>query len=193
MTPLKLAVLISGRGSNLAAILAAIQAKTCNATVKIVISDREAPGIQIAQAAAIPTVTIQRSDFPTRRDHETKITEIIADYAVDLIVLAGYMQILCGPIFEQFGDKIINIHPSLLPEFKGLHAPRQALQAGVQQAGCTVHWVTPELDSGPIIAQASVPVYATDTETTLSNRILEQEHRLLPACIQTIAENRSTD
>ena len=169
MTPLRVSVFISGRGSNLQALIGACAAEACRAEVVLVISSHaEAPGLDFA-AAAEP---------------------LLLEHKVELICLAGFMRVLDPSFVEAWRDRMVNIHPSLLPAFRGLHAQRQALAAGVRFAGCTVHFVRPELDCGPIIGQAVVPVHADDDEAALATRILAVEHRLYPLALRLIAERR---
>jgi len=189
----RLGILVSGRGSNLQAILDAIADRRLAAMVGAVVSDREnALALDRAQAAGIPTVVLSPRAFPTREAFDAQIVNILRDSGVDLVVLAGYMRIITPALLHAFPDHVINIHPSLLPAFPGLNAQRQALEHGVKVAGCTVHFVNEQVDSGAIILQAAVPVLEDDTEETLSQRILDQEHRLLPQAIQLYAEGRLT-
>lgn len=184
---LKLAVLISGRGSNLKAIIDSIRNGALKAEIKIVISNKsDAGGLQHAREAGIETAVIKHKDFPTREAFEMEMDKLIADRKVDLICLAGFMRIISPWFIGKWKGRIINIHPSLLPAFKGVNAQKQALDAGVKEAGCTVHFVTEEMDSGEIILQAKVPVLEGDTEETLSARILEQEHKIYPDAIAMI-------
>jgi len=187
---IKLGVLISGRGSNLKAILNAIALKTLDASVEVVVSNRLNPeGFMHAKACNIPTFGLHSANFESKEQFEQKVADILHEFKVDYVVLAGYMRIL-GPLFiETFSNRIINIHPSLLPAFKGLNAQKQALDYGVKVAGCSVHLVNNELDGGKILAQTVVPVLPDDTEETLSSRILAQEHLLLPQTLQSISNH----
>ncbi len=186
---LKLAVLISGRGSNLKAIIDSIENGTLNAEIKIVISNKtDARGLEHAIEAGIKTAVIEHKKFPTRESFEMEMDKLIAAKDVDLICLAGFMRIISPWFIGKWRGRIINIHPSLLPAFKGVNAQKQALEAGVKEAGCTVHFVTEEMDSGEIILQAKVPVLEGDTEETLSARILEQEHKIYPAAIARLSD-----
>ena len=188
MARLRVGVLISGRGSNLQALIAACSADDYPAEIALVISSRaEAGGLGIAAAAGIPTVVIPHRD---RHDFAAEAQRRLCEHRVELVCLAGFMQILDANFVEAWRDRMVNIHPSLLPSFRGLHAQRQALAAGVRFAGCTVHFVRPELDCGPIIGQAVVPVHPGDDEARLSRRILEAEHRLYPMAVRLIAEGR---
>jgi phosphoribosylglycinamide formyltransferase-1 len=186
---LRLGVLVSGRGSNLRAILDAIGAGRLNAEVAAVVSDKpDAPALQYIGAGIAGVV--ERKNWPDTETFEDAIASELQKRGVELVVLAGFMRVL-GPVFvRRFEGRIINIHPSLLPSFPGLHAQRQALLHGVKIAGCTVHRVDETLDGGPILAQAAVPVLEDDTEETLSARILKEEHKLLPETIQNVFVRR---
>jgi phosphoribosylglycinamide formyltransferase-1 len=191
MFEFKLGVLVSGRGSNLQAIMDAIAAGDLEAQVAVVISDK--PDAQALQRVAgavprIPEVVVERGRYPTAEAFENEIASILEGLGVDLVVLAGFMRILGPGFVRRFRERIVNIHPSLLPSFPGLHAQRQALLHGVKVSGCTVHLVNDALDGGPILAQAAVPVLPYDTEESLSERILKEEHRLLPKAIQEMRE-----
>ena len=191
MAKLKVGVLISGRGSNLAALIDAAKAADYPAEIGCVVSNREnAPGLAIATAAGIPTAIVSHRDHPDRETFDRAVAAELERYGVELVVLAGFMRIFSPWFPSRWKDRLINIHPSLLPAFKGLHVHRQALEAGVRVSGCTAHLVTPDLDSGPIIAQAAVPVLAEDTEETLAARILRQEHRLYPLVVRWFGEGR---
>lgn len=188
MSRLRIGVLISGRGSNLQALIKACSAETFPAEIALVISSRtEAPGLGLATAAGIPTAVFLHEN---RRDFAAAAGPLLAERQVELVCLAGFMRLLDPDFVEAWRDRMINIHPSLLPSFRGLHAQRQALAAGVRFTGCTIHFVRPELDSGPIIAQAVVPVHPDDNEARLSARILAVEHRLYPFIVRLIAEGR---
>jgi phosphoribosylglycinamide formyltransferase-1 len=186
-----LGVLASGRGSNLKAILDAIAEGRVAASVALVGSDRsEAPALEHARAAGLPTVVVSPKAFPTREAYDAQVARILGEAGVELVVLAGYLRIVTAPLLTAFPRRVINIHPSLLPAFPGLHAQRQALAHGVKVSGCTVHFVDESLDGGAIILQAAVPVLDDDTEEILSERILTEEHRLLPQALQLYAEGR---
>jgi phosphoribosylglycinamide formyltransferase-1 len=188
MARLRVGVLISGRGSNLQALIAASSAEAYPAEIALVVSSRaEAPGLGIAVAADIPAVVIPHRD---RRAFAAEVQPRLYERRVEFVCLAGFMRILDANFVEAWRDRMVNIHPSLLPSFRGLHAQRQALAAGVRFAGCTVHFVRPELDCGPIIGQAVVPVHPDDDEARLSERILATEHRLYPLAVRLIAEGR---
>ena len=188
MTPLRVSVFISGRGSNLQALIGACAAEACRAEVVLVISSHaEAPGLGFAGAAGIPAAVIPHRD---QGAFAAAAEPLLLEHKVELICLAGFMRVLDPSFVEAWRDRMVNIHPSLLPAFRGLHAQRQALAAGVRFAGCTVHFVRPELDCGPIIGQAVVPVHADDDEAALAARILAVEHRLYPLALRLIAERR---
>jgi phosphoribosylglycinamide formyltransferase 1 len=185
---LRVGVLISGRGSNLRALIEACADPAYPADIVLVISNRpEAPGLGVAAAAGISPAVIPHRD---RGAFAAEAETLLRRQRVDLICLAGFMRVLETSFVEAWRDRMVNIHPSLLPSFRGLDAQRQALEAGVRFAGCTVHFVRPELDSGPIIAQAVVPVHPGDDEARLAGRILAVEHRLYPLALRLIAENR---
>lgn len=191
MAKLKVGVLISGRGSNLAALIEAAKASDYPAEIGCVVSNREAaPGLAIAAAAGISTAVVSHRDHPDRESFDRAVSAELERHGVELVVLAGFMRIFSPWFPARWKDRLINIHPSLLPAFKGLNVQRQALDAGVRVSGCTAHLVTPDLDSGPIIAQAAVPVLPGDTEETLAARILRQEHRLYPLVVRWFGEGR---
>ena len=179
----RLAVLASGRGSNFQSIQKAIEAGTLDAEIVVLISDREkAPALDIAAERGIESRYIPY-DKKNRKAFEEQAAALIEEKSCDVIVLAGFMRIITNWLIDRFAGKMLNIHPSLLPLFKGLHPQQQALDAGVKISGCTVHVVTEEMDSGPIIAQRAVEVLPGDDEDALSDRILEQEHVLYPEAI----------
>lgn len=188
MARLRVGVLISGRGSNLQALIEAATEPDYPAEIALVISNRtEAQGLQRAEAAGIPRQVIvqkERAPFAAAADRALR------QHRVELIALAGFMRLLDTGFVEAWRDRMINIHPSLLPAFPGLYPQRQALAAGARFSGCTVHFVRPEMDSGPIIAQAIVPVHDDDYEQRLARRILAQEHRLYPLAVRLYAEGR---
>lgn len=183
----RLGVLISGRGSNLQAIIDAIAGGRLNASLGVVISNEPAAqGLQRARAAGIETAVLPHRDWPSRSAYDRALVATLGDHHVDVVCLAGFMRLL-GPAFiDAFPNRVLNVHPSLLPAFPGVNAQRQAIEHGVKVSGATVHFVTAELDAGPIIVQVPVPVLATDTAESLAARILVEEHRLYPAAIQTI-------
>lgn len=188
----RIAILISGRGSNMEAILAKRDAIDAD-FVGVISSREDAAGLQKADALGLVTRCVPSAAHPTREGYDAALLEVLRDLDADFLVLAGFMRILTDAFVERFAGRIINIHPSLLPAFPGLHAQRQALEAGVKVAGCTVHFVAPgAVDSGPIIAQAPVPVYADDDEASLSARIQVQEHRIYPAALQALVGGAMT-
>jgi phosphoribosylglycinamide formyltransferase-1 len=194
MAKLKIGILISGRGSNMAALIAAAQAADYPAEIACVVSNRgSAAGLATAAAAGIATVTIPHRDYPDRESFDRDVSAALERHGVQLVVLAGFMRIMSSWFPQHWAGRMINIHPSLLPSFKGLHVQRQALEAGVRLSGCTVHFVIPDLDAGPIIAQAAVPVLADDSEDTLTARILRQEHRLYPEVVRWFGEGRVSE
>jgi phosphoribosylglycinamide formyltransferase-1 len=184
-----LALLISGRGSNMSAIIEAIADGRLRARIAVVISNRaEAAGLERARAAGIETRVMPHGAHASRDDYDRALVAELQRHGVRLVCLAGFMRRL-GPTFcDAFPDAILNIHPSLLPAFPGTHAPGQALEHGVKVSGVTVHFVTPELDAGPIVMQTSVPVHDDDTEDSLAARILVAEHRLYPEAIQRVLD-----
>ena len=185
----RIAILLSGRGSNMVALTDAVQAGGIpNAEVAVVISDQpDAKGLQIARELGIKTLTIERRGRK-REEHDCEIVSALQDERVDLICLAGYMRVLSPFFVDAFNERILNIHPSLLPAFPGLEPQRQALDHGAHESGCTVHVVDNTLDGGPIIAQRTVPVVPGDTVESLSARILEQEHLLYPAAVAAVLD-----
>jgi phosphoribosylglycinamide formyltransferase-1 len=188
---LRVGILISGRGSNMAALIEAARDPGYPAEIACVVSNvASAPGLQLARDAGIAAAAIPHKDFPDRESFDRAVSAALEKHGVELVALAGFMRIQSPWFPEHWASRIVNIHPSLLPAFKGLHVQQQAIDAGARLSGCTVHFVTPELDSGPIIAQAAVPVLASDTAGTLAARILRQEHRLYPLVVRWFAEGR---
>lgn len=186
------AVLISGRGSNLAALIAACQAPDYPAEIVLVISNVEAAeGLKNARAAGVPAKVISHRTFDTREAFDDAIEKALREAEVSLVCEAGFMRIHSDAFVRRWEGRLINIHPSLLPSFKGTRVHRQALDAGVRITGCTVHFIVPELDSGPIIAQAAVPVHHGDTPAALGARVLEAEHKLYPDALRLVAEGRA--
>ena len=182
--PRSLGILISGRGSNLQSIIDAIAARRLDATIAVVVSNRaEAQGLQRARDAGIEAVHLSPRDHPDRDAYDLALADLLRARGVQLVCLAGFMRLVGRPLLDAFPERILNIHPSLLPSFPGLDAQRQALAHGVRVTGVTVHVVTAELDGGPIVRQAAVPVLEGDTFDTLEARILAEEHRLYPAAI----------
>ena len=184
-------MLVSGRGSNLKAILDAIRGGRLQAEVAVVISDRpEAPALALARARGCATLTVDPKAFLTREQFDQAVAGALAQHGVGLVVLAGYLRIVTPALIQPFRDRIMNIHPALLPSFPGLKAQWQAVESGVKLAGCTVHFVTEEVDRGPIIIQAAVPVRPGEGEASLARRLLQQEHRILPRAIELYAQGR---
>ena len=191
MAKLKVGILISGRGSNMAALIEAARTPDYPAEIACVVSNvASAAGLETAKKAGIAAVAIPHKDFPDRESFDRAVSAELEKHVVGLVALAGFMRIQSPWFPQHWAGRIINIHPSLLPAFKGLHVQQQAIDAGARVSGCTVHFVTPELDSGPIIAQAAVPVLLADTADTLAARILRQEHRLYPLVVRWFAEGR---
>ncbi|WP_278541321.1 phosphoribosylglycinamide formyltransferase [Oxalobacter formigenes] len=184
-------ILISGRGSNMEAIVRTFNQEKWDAKLSAVISNRaNAAGLGFAGKAGIPTRVVSHKDYPDRESYDAVLQKTIDEYQPDLLILAGFMRILTTGFVEHYTGRMINIHPSLLPSFRGLHTHQQAIDAGVRVHGATVHFVTPELDGGPIIAQAIVPVFPDDNEDKLADRVLEQEHRIYPRVVRLIVEDR---
>lgn len=189
--PLPTAVLVSGHGSNLQAIIDAIEAGQLDANIKIVISNRpDAYALTRCLKHNVPSIVHDHRTFASKEAFENAIAGSITKFGAKLICLAGFMRILSPDFIAKFQNKIINIHPALLPNFPGLHAQRQALEAKAKESGCTVHFVNERVDAGPIILQARVKVMPDDTEETLSARILKEEHKIYPLAIQLFAENK---
>ena len=185
----KLGILLSGRGSNFEAIAAAVREGRIEAEIAVVISNEpEAPGLARAKKLGIPAESAP-SQGTRREEYDRSVAALLKEYGVDLVCLAGYMRLLSAGFVAEFPQRIVNIHPSLLPAFPGLGAQGQALRHGVRYAGCTVHFVDEHLDAGPIIEQAVVPVLDGDDEHALSARILKEEHRIYPQAIQTIVSS----
>lgn len=189
----KVGVLVSGRGSNLQALLDACADPSYPAEIVLVISN--VPGVyalERAEKAGVPTLTIPHKGFPSREAFDAEMDKALRAAGVEIVCLAGFMRLLSTPFAEGWRGRMINIHPALLPSFKGLHTHRRAIEAGVKLHGCTVHLVTPELDDGPILVQKAVPVLATDDEDMLAARVLEQEHKAYPEALRLLAEGRVT-
>ncbi len=188
---LPIVVLLSGSGSNLQAIIDRITEGQLNARIMAVISNKaDAFGLQRAQQAGIPTEVIEHQQFDSRESFDTQLIKTIDKYQPELIVLAGFMRILTDEFVNHYCGKMINIHPSLLPKYRGLHTHRRALEAGDNEHGLSIHFVSSELDGGPVILQKTVPVMAGDTEQVLAQRVLAEEHKAYPQVIQWIAEKR---
>lgn len=187
----RVAVFLSGRGSNFRAIHDAILAGKINADIVLVFSNRpEAPGLAIARERGLETLVLNPKLYPTREEYDREILRELLKREVDLICLAGYMRILTPLLCQAFRHRIMNIHPALLPSFPGLNAQRQALEWGVKYSGATVHFVSEEVDMGPIILQAVVPVLQDDTEDSLAERILKEEHRIYPEAVRLFFEGK---
>ncbi len=189
---INIAVFISGRGSNFLKLLENIQNGIIkNAKIAVVFSNNpNAKGLEYAEEAGIETIVLASKNREDRNVYDSEIVQLLKPYHIDLICLAGYMRIVTEILINNYCNKIINIHPALLPSFKGLHAQKQALEYGVKVAGCTVHFVDAVMDNGPIILQKTVPVFDNDTEETLSMRILEEEHKAYSEAVSLIAENK---
>ena len=189
----KIGVVVSGRGSNLQSIIDHIAEGKLNVEVAVVVSDhKEAFALERAAKAGIPTAVVERKGCKDKAEFEDKIDAALRDAGAEVVVLAGFMRILTGHFISRWENKIINIHPALLPSFKGVDAQGQAVDYGVKIAGCTVHFVDEGTDTGPIILQKAVPVFDDDTEETLAARILVEEHKALPEAIQLWADGKLT-
>jgi phosphoribosylglycinamide formyltransferase 1 len=188
----RVAILISGRGSNMTALVEAARDPAFPTEIVGVFSNRaDAPGLQYAWLAEVPTTVLSHKDFPDRESFDAEIQKVLEDWNTDLVCLAGYMRIFSTPFAQKWVGRMLNIHPSLLPLFKGLKPQQQALDAGVAESGCTVHWVVPALDDGPTILQRRVPVLAGDTADTLAARILTEEHKAYPAALAMVARGEA--
>ena len=184
-------ILISGRGSNMEALIAARDAGTLPVHIAAVISNRpDAKGLETAARAGIATHYVDHKAFPSREAFDAALAECIDGFAPDLVVLAGFMRILTEGFVRHYEGRLLNIHPSLLPSFPGLHTHQRAIDEGVRIHGCTVHFVTPALDHGPVVIQAAVPVLDGDDEDALAARVLRQEHRIYPQAVRWFAEDR---
>ena len=184
-------VLVSGSGTNLQAILDAIAHGQLGAKVGVVVSNvPTAKALDRAKAAHVPAIVVDHKAFPSREAFDAAIVEVLQAHNVDCVVLAGFMRLVTKTVLDAFPNRVVNVHPALLPAFPGLHAQRQALEYGVAVSGCTVHFVDAGTDTGPIIAQAPVPVLDADDEDSLVARILQKEHELLPLVLQWIADGR---
>ena len=191
MTKLRVGVLISGRGSNLGALIQACAGDNFPAEIALVISNvADAGGLKHAKEARIPAIVIAHGNFSSREAFDNEMDAALNNAGVEFVCLAGFMRLLSTPFVKKWQGKMMNIHPSLLPAFKGLDVHEQALAAGVRISGCTVHYVVPELDAGPPILQAAVPVEPLDNAGTLAARVLEAEHRIYPEALRMVAENR---
>jgi phosphoribosylglycinamide formyltransferase 1 len=191
MTPLPIAILISGRGTNMRVIAERAAAGNLPVDVRVVISDQPAAaGLQTAAAMNIATRALAPRDFADRASYDQALVQLLAQYQPQLVVLAGFMRILTPQFIGAFAGRILNVHPSLLPDYRGLHTHRRVLEAGEKLHGASVHFVTEELDGGPVIAQAEVPVLPGDSETTLSARVQRAEHSIYPRTIDWLARGR---
>ncbi len=189
--PLRLGVLISGTGTNLGAILSAVREARLDARVELVISNKPGVlGLERATAAAVPTRVLSHKEFPSREAFDAAIVEALRAARVDVVVLAGFMRVVTAVLLDAFPDRVINVHPALLPAFPGVDAQAQALSYGVSVTGCTVHFVDQGVDTGPIILQRTVAVYASDDRDALAKRILVEEHLALVEALQLLVERR---
>jgi len=188
---INISVFISGRGTNLQSIIDAVQSGKLPVTIKAVISDNEeAYGLKRAQKAGVESIFIDPDDFSTTQKYEQKLLEFMEENKIKLVVLAGFMRLISPYFLNNFRGKVMNIHPSLLPSFRGLHAQKQAIDYGVKVSGCTVHFVDEGMDTGPIILQKAVPVYDDDDEDSLAERILTEEHKIYPQAIKLFAQDK---
>jgi len=188
---LRLGVLISGSGSNLQSIIDNIEKGSLKATIKIVISNNpDAFGITRAKKHGIPFVVLKNGNFKSKEDFDSELIKVLKENNVDVVILAGFMRIISPAFLKAFPQKVLNIHPALLPSFPGLHGQKQAFDYGVKFSGCTVHFVDEGVDTGPIIIQSVVPVLDDDTEETLAARILKEEHKIYPRAIQFFADGK---
>ena len=185
----RVAILISGRGSNMTALIEAAKAKDYPAEIALVVSNRpDAAGLDRARSCGIPTAVIDHTTFGGDREtFEQALDQELREQRIDLVCLAGFMRLLTPWFVNRWSGQMLNIHPSLLPQFKGLHTHRRALEAGVKRHGATVHFVVPEMDAGPIVMQDSVAVHENDTEETLAARVLELEHQIYPRALRAVA------
>jgi phosphoribosylglycinamide formyltransferase-1 len=188
---LPIGVLISGGGTNLQAIIDAIETKRLDAAIKLVLSNKaDTYGLVRAKNHGIATEILDHRKYPSRETYDQAVVDLLRAHGVELVVLAGFMRLLSPVFVKAYSNRIMNIHPALLPSFPGLHVQKKAVEYGVRFSGCTVHFVNDECDEGPIIIQAVVPVFADDTEAKLAARILKEEHRIYPRAIQLYAEGR---
>jgi phosphoribosylglycinamide formyltransferase-1 len=190
----RVAILISGRGSNMTALIEAAKADDYPAAIVLVVSNRpDASGLSRAREAGIETAIVDHRQFGGDRDaFEHALDAQLRQHRIDLVCLAGFMRLFTPAFVRLWDGRMLNIHPALLPQFKGLHTHRRALEAGVKRHGATVHFVVPEIDSGPIVAQEAVPILDGDTEETLAHRVMEAEHRIYPQALRLVAEGRAT-
>lgn len=189
----RVAILISGRGSNMSALIEAARARNYPAEIALIVSNRiAAKGLELAKSKSIATATIDHTAYKSREEFEAELAKQLASAKIDIICLAGFMRVLTAGFVKQWEGALLNIHPSLLPAFKGIDTHVRALDAGVKVHGCTVHFVVPELDSGPIVMQAAVPVLEGDDEEELAMRVLAAEHRIYPEALRLLAEGKLT-
>jgi phosphoribosylglycinamide formyltransferase-1 len=187
----RITVLLSGRGTNLAALLATMGKGALGGEINRVIANvPDAPGLALARAHGVEAIALDHRKFPARDAFDAELALVIDAARPDVVVMAGFMRVLGEAFVRRYADRLINVHPSLLPLYPGLHTHRRALADGARVHGCTVHFVTPEVDGGPIIAQAAVPVFDNDDEASLASRVLVQEHMLLPAAVRWFCEGR---
>lgn len=192
MRKLRLGVMISGSGTNLQALIDACAASNYPATIEVVISNRpKARGLDRARQAGIKAVCIDHTEFEDREPFEDALHDCLAEHKVELVCLAGFMRLLTATFVNRWRDRMINIHPSLLPSYKGLHTHARALEDGVRFSGCTIHYVRPEMDNGPIIMQAAIPISDDETEESLIAKTLIYEHKMYPAAVRLIAEGKA--
>jgi phosphoribosylglycinamide formyltransferase-1 len=192
MAKLRLAVMISGSGTNLQALIDACAAPDYPAEIQVVISNRpNAKGLERAEKAGIKAIAIDHKEFETRESFEDAIHDCLKDHNTQLVCLAGFMRILNAEFVNRWKDRMINIHPSLLPSYKGLHTHARAIEDGVRFGGCTIHYVRPEMDAGPIIMQVAIPIASDETEETLAAKTLTFEHQMYPAAVRLIAEGKA--
>ncbi len=192
MAKRRVGILISGRGSNMAALIEAARVPDYPAEIVVVISNEpDAAGLTFASSHGVPTATVNHRDFASRDAFADGLEAKLREAKVEIVCLAGFMRLLATSFVERWRGRMINIHPSLLPAFKGLNTHARALHAGAKTHGCTVHYVEPELDSGPIILQAEVPVLPGDDEAKLAARVLKEEHRIYPAALRMVAEGKT--
>lgn len=186
-----LGILVSGSGTNLQAVLDAVASGNLDAKIGVVLSNvATAKALDRAKSAGVETAVVDHKKYPSREAFDAAVVEVLRAKGVDCVLLAGFMRLVTPVLLDAFKNRVVNIHPALLPAFPGVHSQKQALAYGVRVSGCTVHFVDAGMDTGPIIAQATVPVLDDDTEETLKGRILEKEHALLPEVLQWISEGR---
>ena len=187
----RITVLVSGRGSNLAALLAAMREGALGGGItRVIANNSDATGLAVARTHGVETTVLDHREFTSREAFDTALALAVDGERPDLVVLAGFMRVLGDPLVRRYANRLVNVHPSLLPAYPGLHTHRRALADGARVHGCTVHFVTPEVDAGPIIAQGVVPVLDDDDESSLAARVLAQEHVLLPAAVRWFCEGR---